>query len=982
MVRAAFLILLFRSCLRCYQLSRAAINYEHLWNAVLPNVRGRTAYVRGPQPIRWILRKRAANRTHTKRCRGHAPGEEVHCPGEEVHTPREDLHTILNKQLQNVAKQILQDENVNLPKHCLVEDNKIFDDYEYQSSVILFLEHSLGQGKDVRSEVLRIFRRTGGELIDSLHLSPNGILNIRVGDPFVMREFLRFCKDAGAHMGTAPVGGYRSNYTPEKENRQIGGKGTVLLDFCGVNMAKNMHMGHLKSLLLGSALSNIFRSLNYDVKCRSHIGDWNMNLAIVLSFVVMFPHEVVSMGKSNERKVPRIGGSAKHDKAESYQGDTTPCVDSGQVDKHTGVEPPLRADSTQGGVKEQSENLLEEEMYIKMLSKLKEENFDKRYQQLDPSKWEDIDLGNIEFAYKMGKKLFTSSDVFRRISRSTLRMMYQKDEKIISLWDNICRSSKRANKEILDKLKIRKLKDKGESFYLKFVPIILRRLEDANVVFHLGGKSCLLLRSNPVSRNPVSGDSVSGDSVSGDSVSGDSVSGDPVRGDPVSGNPLSGGCTPSRRKETHILSSREDHYDVMQVTPELLEHVRRNDVDELKKNFTLLTLQNDVSFTYAAIDLAAIHYRVVYEKANKIIYVVDENQRKHFMQIFSIAKFAHILLDHVECVCLNYGFVLNSENRKMKTKDLCEKNISVKDMLQNVQLANPSGHEKNEHTYLKKIHMEKTHRESFLLSSVIYSYLAVKNYKRQVINNILNTPHVEYLFIHNCYNQVSSILGKEKKGHFSSLLGKRKNVLIENNLKKLMLHIIRFNNVTEEVTRTYSVDRLCSFLFTLSQKMQPLLQSSFVKKFIPHLGSSSVHNFLSMLNGLRKGKAKIEEKTKVKRETEVEEQVEGAPAEAQNPTENIIDKVAGDKDEVTHLMNKITQAELFLLIKNSGLLDLREGRSLPEQSGKMETLIFNRILEVLIMQTYLSLVGRTFSMLNLQLVNFGSPGSRLGSSDL
>ncbi|ANQ07559.1 Arginyl-tRNA synthetase [Plasmodium coatneyi] len=943
MIRAALLILLFRSCLRCFQLKSTVSNYEHLWNVFFPSVRGRSAYVRGLQPVRCIPPRRAANKAHTKRCRGHATGE--------VQFTRGDVHAILNNQLQYVTKQILQDENVNLPKHCLLEDNKIFDEYEYQSSVILFLEHSLGKGKDVRSEVLRIFEEADAELIDSLHISPNGILNIRVDDAFVLREFLRFYRDGEVHMGTTPVRGDTSNSPPKTENPQSKEKSTVLLDFCGVNMAKNMHMGHLKSLLLGSALSNIFRSLNYSVKCRSHIGDWNMNLAIVLSFFIMFPDEVISGGKLNGRKALINGGAGKGDTVESYKGFTTPCVASGKMNKHAGVEHPMRTDSTQPVVEEQSQNPLEEEMCMNLLSSLKEENFKKGYEQLDPSKWENINLHNIEFAYKMGKKLFTTSDVFKRISKNSLRMMYQKDEKMIALWDNICRNSKRANKEILDKLKIRKLVDKGESFYVKFVPTILRRLENANVVFQLGGKSCLLLKSkgwgvtnmnsvsgNNVSGNNVSGDNVSGNNVSGDNVSGNNVSGDNVSGNNVSGNPITGGWTANRRKDTHVLSSHEDHYDVMQMTQELLEQIRKNDVDELKKNFTLLTLQNDVAFTYAAIDLAAIHYRVVYEKANKIIYVVDENQRKHFMQIFSIAKFAHILPDDVECICLNYGFVLNSENRKMKTKDLCKENISVKDMLENIKSANPNAHYKNEQTNLNKMH-----KEGFLLSSLIYSYLSVKNYKRNIITNILNNYHVEYLFIINCYKEVSPILGKVNESDYSSLLGMRKNLLIENNLKKLMLHILHFNHVTQEVTHTYSVDRLCSFLFTLSQKMQPLLQSNFVKKFIPHLESTSVHTFLSMLNCLRKG--------------EVQHQVKSAATIAQKRTKNIIDKM--------------TQTELFLLIKNSGLLDLREDKNLPEQSDKIETFIFNRIFEVLIMQAYLTLVGTTFSMLNLQLVKTG-----------
>ncbi len=49
---------------------------------------------------------------------------------------------------------------------------------------------------------------------------------------------------------------------------------TILIDFSSPNIAKPMHVGHLRSTILGAALSRLFRLLGYRVVGVNHIGDW------------------------------------------------------------------------------------------------------------------------------------------------------------------------------------------------------------------------------------------------------------------------------------------------------------------------------------------------------------------------------------------------------------------------------------------------------------------------------------------------------------------------------------------------------------------------------------------------------------------------------------------------------------------------------------------------------------------------------------
>lgn len=51
-------------------------------------------------------------------------------------------------------------------------------------------------------------------------------------------------------------------------------KHTVLVDFSSPNIAKNMHVGHLRSTIQGDSICRIFEFLGYDVRRINHVGDW------------------------------------------------------------------------------------------------------------------------------------------------------------------------------------------------------------------------------------------------------------------------------------------------------------------------------------------------------------------------------------------------------------------------------------------------------------------------------------------------------------------------------------------------------------------------------------------------------------------------------------------------------------------------------------------------------------------------------------
>jgi arginyl-tRNA synthetase len=56
---------------------------------------------------------------------------------------------------------------------------------------------------------------------------------------------------------------------------------TVVVDLCGVNLAKQMHVGHLRSTIIGDTLARTLARLGHHIVRQNHVGDWGLPIAMV-----------------------------------------------------------------------------------------------------------------------------------------------------------------------------------------------------------------------------------------------------------------------------------------------------------------------------------------------------------------------------------------------------------------------------------------------------------------------------------------------------------------------------------------------------------------------------------------------------------------------------------------------------------------------------------------------------------------------------
>ncbi len=69
---------------------------------------------------------------------------------------------------------------------------------------------------------------------------------------------------------------------PKLSVAQVGAGEKVVIDYSSPNVAKPMHIGHIRSTVIGNAIDRILRALGYEVIADNHLGDWGTQFGILI----------------------------------------------------------------------------------------------------------------------------------------------------------------------------------------------------------------------------------------------------------------------------------------------------------------------------------------------------------------------------------------------------------------------------------------------------------------------------------------------------------------------------------------------------------------------------------------------------------------------------------------------------------------------------------------------------------------------------
>jgi arginyl-tRNA synthetase len=134
---------------------------------------------------------------------------------------------------------------------------------DYQANGCMALAKSLGRKpRDLAQEIAG--RVELAPIAGPPEIAGPGFLNLRLNDDWIAAELQRLLTD--------PAGGI-----PPQEHPR-----TVVIDFSSPNVAKPMHVGHLRSTVIGDSLARLSAALGHHVVRDNHLGDWGSQFGMIL----------------------------------------------------------------------------------------------------------------------------------------------------------------------------------------------------------------------------------------------------------------------------------------------------------------------------------------------------------------------------------------------------------------------------------------------------------------------------------------------------------------------------------------------------------------------------------------------------------------------------------------------------------------------------------------------------------------------------
>ncbi|MFC7886375.1 arginine--tRNA ligase [Streptomyces sp. NPDC057376] len=149
------------------------------------------------------------------------------------------------------------------------------DRADYQANGILALaKKAKANPRELATEVVAHIT-TGDELIKDVEVSGPGFLNITVADRAITGNLAARYAD-GERLGV-----------PLKEDA-----GVTVVDYAQPNVAKEMHVGHLRSAVIGDALRGMLDFTGERTIGRHHIGDWGTQFGMLIQYLFEHPGEL------------------------------------------------------------------------------------------------------------------------------------------------------------------------------------------------------------------------------------------------------------------------------------------------------------------------------------------------------------------------------------------------------------------------------------------------------------------------------------------------------------------------------------------------------------------------------------------------------------------------------------------------------------------------------------------------------------------
>ncbi|MFF4043888.1 arginine--tRNA ligase [Streptomyces sp. NPDC001816] len=149
------------------------------------------------------------------------------------------------------------------------------DRADFQANGILALaKKAKANPRELATQV--VSQIVAGDVIKEIEVSGPGFLNITITDRAITENLAARYTDETGRLGV-PLAAE---------------PGTTVIDYAQPNVAKEMHVGHLRSAVIGDSVVQLLEFTGENVVRRHHIGDWGTQFGMLIQYLEEHPHEL------------------------------------------------------------------------------------------------------------------------------------------------------------------------------------------------------------------------------------------------------------------------------------------------------------------------------------------------------------------------------------------------------------------------------------------------------------------------------------------------------------------------------------------------------------------------------------------------------------------------------------------------------------------------------------------------------------------
>jgi len=140
---------------------------------------------------------------------------------------------------------------------------------DYQANGVMAAAKRMGANpRQLAEKVAAAAEPIFDDLAEKVEVAGPGFINIHLRTDWLSRELNRWLEAGDGRLGV-----------PKPESPQ-----TVVVDYSAPNLAKEMHVGHLRSTIIGDSLVRVLDFIGHKVIRQNHVGDWGTQFGMLVAY--------------------------------------------------------------------------------------------------------------------------------------------------------------------------------------------------------------------------------------------------------------------------------------------------------------------------------------------------------------------------------------------------------------------------------------------------------------------------------------------------------------------------------------------------------------------------------------------------------------------------------------------------------------------------------------------------------------------------